>query len=143
VDYINRADLKLLPAFGFLWTPNPKTHFDIYFPQPKIASYLTTLGTRDLWWYIGGEYGGGVWLVELDDSSPAPGLQPADTLMDINDMRVFLGVELTQSGGTGLGKRGAFFEVGYVFEREVVFVAFPADNYSVSETFMLRGGISF
>jgi hypothetical protein len=144
VDYINRVDIKLLPAGGFLWTPNPKTHFDIYFPQPKLASYLTTLGTRDLWWYIGAEYGGGVWFVTLDDSdSGVPGLQPARTVMDINDIRVFLGIEFTQAGGAGLGKRNAFLEVGYVFEREVVVVAFPAESYSVGDTIMLRGGISF
>ncbi len=144
VDYINRADIKLLPALGFLWTPNPKTHFDIYFPQPKIASYLTTLGTREMWWYIGGEYGDGVWTVTLDDAdTTVPGLQPGRTLMDINDIRVFLGIEFTQPGGAGLGKRGAFLEIGYVFEREVFLVSFPTESFSVPETFMLRGGLSF
>jgi hypothetical protein len=144
VDYINRADIKILPAGGFLWTPNPKTHFDVYFPRPRLASYLTTLGTRDLWWYIGGEYGGGVWHVTLDDSIPAfPGLQPAPTLMDINDMRVFIGIEITQTSGAGPGKRNAFVEVGYVFEREVVLVEFPTESYSVGETIMLRGGLAF
>lgn len=144
VDYINRVDIKILPAGGVVWTPNPKTHFDIYFPQPKLASYLTTLGTRDVWWYLGGEYGGGVWHIRLDDSDPLmPGLQPAPTLMDINDIRVFLGLELTQAGGITRGKRSAFLEVGYVFEREVVFAAFPTESYSVGETFMLRGGLAF
>ena len=144
VDYINRSDIKLLPAGGFLWTPNPKTYFDIYFPQPKLASYLTTLGTRDLWWYIGAEYGGGVWSVMLDDADPAlPGLQPAATVLDINDYRVFLGIEFTQPSGMGLGKRNAFLEIGYVFEREVVLQAFPALSYTVGDTFMLRGGLSF
>jgi hypothetical protein len=144
IEYLYRADIKMLPAGGFVWTPNPKTHFDIYFPQPKLASYLTTLGTRDLWWYLGAEYGGGIWHVMLDDADPSlPGLQPAPSLVDINDIRVFLGIEFTQAGGTGMGKRNAFLELGYVFERNVVVVAFPTESYSVSDTIMLRGGISF
>ena len=144
IEYLNRADIKLLPAGGFLWTPNPQTRWDIYFPQPKLATYLTTLGTREMWWYVAGEYGGGVWTVTLDDAQPlVPGLQPARTLMDINDIRVMLGVELNRPGGSGIGQGGMFIEAGYVFRREVILVAFPDESFRVSDTFMLRGGIAF
>jgi hypothetical protein len=144
VDYINRADIKLLPAGGLLWTPNPKTRWDIYFPKPKLASYLTTLGNRELWWYIGGEYGGGAWVVTLDDSDPTvAGLQPGRTLMDINDYRVFVGMELNNPAAAGVGTKGLFLEVGYVFEREVLLLSFPDYGFTPGETFMLRGGITF
>lgn len=144
IEYLNRSDIQLLPAGGLEWTPNPKTRWDIYFPQPKLSTYVTTLGTREMWWYVAAEYGGGVWTVTLDDSdSFAPGKQPGRTLMDINDYRVMLGVELNQPGGSGIGRRGVFVEVGYVFEREVLFEEFPLENYTVGETFMLRGGVSF
>ena len=46
VVYIDRNDLKLLPAFGILWTPNAQTRFDIFFPRPMLSQYLTTAGNR-------------------------------------------------------------------------------------------------
>lgn len=138
VSYINRADLKLLPAFGLLWTPNPQTRWDIFFPQPKLSSYLTTLGTQELWWYIGGEYGGGTWLVQTGSAWAA-----SNQLMDINDIRVFLGLQLKQPVAGGVGDRGMFIELGYVFEREMVYVATPDQSYSLGDTLMVRGGIAF
>jgi hypothetical protein len=76
IEYINRTEIKLLPAFGILWTPNPQTRFDIYFPQPKLATYLTTLGNYEMWWYLGGEYGGDAWTTEVEydvlDTPPGP-----------------------------------------------------------------------
>jgi hypothetical protein len=145
VDYINRADIKLLPAGGVLWTPNPQTRFDIYFPQPKLATYLTTLGNNEMWWYLGGEYGGGSWTanVLLDSDGNGTYENQVYTLMDINDYRVFLGIELHRSGSSGIGQPRMFFEAGYVWNREVVLVAAPADSFSVSDTFMLRGGFAF
>lgn len=136
VEYINRADIKLLPAGGLLWTPNPRTRWDIYFPQPKLATYLTTIGNNDVWWYVGGEYGGGAWTIKQE-------LIDTTTLMDINDMRVMIGLEFGAAGFTGMTKRTGFIEVGYVFDRQIVFVSHPQDNFSLSETFMLRGGLNF
>ena len=134
VEYINRADIKLLPAGGIVWTPNTQTKFDIYFPQPKFASYLTTLGNWDLWWYVAGEYGGGVWTLQYDDGR--------ESLTDINDIRLMLGLELGPPTTGGVGQRGAFFEVGYVWDREIVVVA-AGDSQKLNDAIMLRGGIAF
>jgi hypothetical protein len=134
VEYINRADIKLLPAGGILWTPNPKTRFDIYFPQPKLATYLTTLGNCDVWWYLGGEYGGGVWTLRDD-------ITGVESLVDINDIRVVLGIESGPSATGGLWQRRAFFEVGYVWNREIVAVG--VGNFSPDDAIMLRGGLMF
>lgn len=134
VEYINRADIKLLPAGGIVWTPNTRTRFDIYFPQPKFASYLTTLGNQDLWWYVAGEYGGGVWTLRYDDGR--------ESLTDINDFRLMLGIELGPPSTGGVGQRGVFFEIGYVWNREIVVVA-AADRQQLGDTFMLRGGFAF
>jgi hypothetical protein len=130
VEYINRNDLKLLPAGGVLWTPNPQVRFDIYFPKPKLAIYVTTLGTMEFWAYLAGEYGGGAWTIER-----AAG---GDERIDINDIRAIVGTEFM----TGRSVKG-FFEAGFVFEREVVYVASPQDTFSPGETFMLRGGIAY
>ena len=147
VSYINRADIKLLPALGVTWTPSPKMKWDIFFPQPKLASFLTTLGNHDLWWYVAGEYGGGVWSVDvaapdLTTADPSDYLPSEKTLMDINDIRVTLGIEFGSPANASVGQRGLFFEIGYVFNREMVLVV-PVQQYSLNDTWMLRGGFTF
>ncbi len=130
VMYIDRNDIKILPAGGLLWTPNPHVRFDIFFPQPKLAMYITTLGKVEMWGYLAGEYGGGAWTIERTAGFT--------DRVDINDIRVSAGLEFT-------GPRGVtgFFEVGYVFEREVVYVVTPGDTFSPPDSYMLRAGIAF
>ena len=87
--------MKLLPAFGVLWTPNAQTRFDIFFPRPMLSQYLTTAGNHDLWWYIGAEYGGGAWTIEEEAGTT--------NRVDINDIRVSLGLEFGQSAALQQG----------------------------------------
>lgn len=147
VSYINRADIKLLPAGGIVWTPNPQTRWDIFFPQPKLACYLTTLGNYDLWWYVSGEYGGGTWSLrrwrDVNGNGQKDFGETDNDLMDINDIRVMLGIDIGPPGTSSVGHRGAFFEVGYVWNREVVFVLRPEDSFTPASTLMLRGGFAF
>ena len=135
VAYIDRNDIKLLPVGGFLWTPNPRTRFDIFFPEPKLAQYMTTIGTRALWWYIGGEYGGGAWTIERDAGF--------SDRIDINDIRITLGFEWGQPNVMAQGRRDGFFEVGWVTSREVVFVTFPSETFQPRDSFMLRIGFGY
>ena len=129
VEYIDRNDLKLLPAGGVLWEPSPKTRFDISFPRPKLAKYFTTLGANEVWWYVGAEYGGGAWYVRDMGGNPYTGP------IDINDYRAFAGLDFTRpSGLTG------FVEGGYVFEREIFYVAVQ-NVFPLEDTFMLRAGL--
>lgn len=130
VEYINRNDLKLLPAGGVLWTPNPQVRFDIYFPKPKLAMYVTTIGYTEIWAYLAGEYGGGAWTIER-----AAG---GDERIDINDIRAIVGTEWQMRNSLK-----GFVEGGFVFNREVVYVAEPLDSFDPGETFMLRGGIAY
>ncbi len=127
--YLDRLKVKFLPAGGILWTPNPKTQFDIVFPNPKLASFLTVVGNTEYWWYIAGEYGGGNWTVERIDGS--------DDRVDINDIRAIVGVEWTT-----LNRMQGFFEAGFVFEREVLYYS-GVQNFEPGETFMLRAGLSY
>ena len=62
--------------------------------------------------------------------------------MDINDIRVTIGLELGSPANASVGQRGFFFEVGYVFNREMVLVV-PVQQYSLNDTWMLRGGFTF
>ncbi len=137
VEYIDRADIKLLPAGGVLWTPNAHTRWDIYFPRPKLATYFTTLGNTEFWWYVGGEYGGDNWTIERTDfNDPA---QPTfDDRVDYNDFRAAIGLEWFNPYGVK-----GFVEGGYLFEREVVYVERPQDSFSPDETFMIRAGLAY
>lgn len=133
VNYVDRVNVKILPAGGVLWQPNPQTRFDIVFPKPKLAQYLTTVGNTDFWWYVGGEYGGGSWTIER--------ISPVATFSDqadINDIRVIGGLEWTHH----FGLKG-FVEAGYVFDREVVYRVRPQDSFNMQDTIMLRGGLSY
>jgi len=132
--YIDRVKIKLLPAAGILWTPNPQTRWDIFFPSPKLANYWTTITNKEVWWYLGGEYGGGSWSIERE-VAPSRG---EDDRMDINDIRVFLGVEMWN-----LNRYFGFAEIGYVFDRELVFFKEPGDSIHVDETVMVRSGFAW
>ena len=135
VIYLDRNKVKLLPAGGVLWQPNPDTRFDLFFPEPKLAHYLATVGTADTWWYVGGYYGGGSWTVKRDS-----GVKES---IDINDIRLVLGLEWGRSDQMRDGRRVGFFEVGYVFDRELLFKETPLDNLDLQDTFMLRAGIGY
>jgi hypothetical protein len=130
VWYLNRNDLKLLPAGGLVWQPNPQTKFDILFPNPKYTQYLTTIGNSDVWWYVAGEYGGGAWTIERADGT--------SDRIDINDIRVKVGIDwINQRNWRG------FVEAGYVFNRRVVYVVDPTDNFKARDAFLLGAGFSF
>lgn len=130
VMYLDRNDIKLLPAGGILWTPTPQVRFDIFFPQPRLSAYLMTVGRYEVWWYLAGEYGGGAWTIERTDGTT--------DRIDINDIRFSGGLEWTGPQGFT-----AFIEVGYVFEREVFYVVDPTDTFEPPDTVMLRTGFSW
>lgn len=128
--YLDRNKIKILPAGGLLWTPTPQVRFDIFFPQPKLSAYLTTVGRYELWGYVAGEYGGGAWTIERADGT--------SDRVDINDIRASAGIEWT-------GPRGltGFVEGGFVFKRQVIYVVTPSDSFDPGDTYMIRAGISF
>jgi hypothetical protein len=130
VTYLDRVDIKLLPAGGILWTPNPRTRLDIYFPRPKLSHYLTTVGNTDVWIYLNAEYGGGSWTIRR------PGV--TDRSMDINDIRVGGGLEWTHQFGLA-----AFVEAAYVFNRELVFASGDPATHELDDTYMVRGGLIY
>ena len=133
VYYVDRNRVKLLPGGGILWTPNPQVRFDIAFPNPKLSQYLTTVGNSEVWWYLAGEYGGGTWTVERTSG--------ASDRVDINDIRVLLGVEWGPSEFFRIGRRLAFFEAAWITNRELVFRS--GDRADLNDTFMLRAGFGY
>ena len=134
VYVLDRIRYNVIPAGGILWQPNPYTRFDIFFPQPKLARYWRTVGTQDVWGYLGGEYGGGSWTVTRDNKD--------EQLIDINDYRVMLGLEWGQHEYIRAGRRNAFVEVGYVFDREILYEN-KNNRFTQDDAIMFRAGIGY
>lgn len=130
VEYLDRVDRKLLPAFGVFMSPNPNIRWDLYFPRTKLAHRLPNLGDFEVWSYVGGEYGGGSWAIDRRDGR--------SDQADINDVRAYMGLEWM-----GPRRVTGFLEVGYVFEREIVYRSSPNRPLDVEDAFMFRSGLAF
>jgi hypothetical protein len=135
VVYADRNQIKILPAGGLLWQPNPNVRWDIFFPEPKLSSYLTTVGKTDWWWYINGYYGGGSWTVKRDDGT--------NDAIDIDDLRVMVGFEWGQNELLRTGRRIGFVEAGYVFDRKITYVVTPTDSIDLEDGWVIRAGLAY
>jgi hypothetical protein len=133
VVYLDRVLIKLLPAGGVIWTPNPDARYEFLFPNPKLARRLTTLGNTDLWIYGFGEYGGGSWTIQRNN----PVFGNFNDQADYNDIRFGGGLET-------FGFRGmhGWFEVAYVFNRQIIYRS-ATPEYNPSDSIMLRAGLSY
>lgn len=135
VYYLDRDTIKLLPAGGLLWQPTPNTRFDIFFPEPKLAQYWRTIGTQDVWWYLAGEYGGGAWTIERTGGQ--------EDSVEMNELVVMGGFEWGRSELIRTGRRRAFVEFGWVFDREVHYENNPQDDFTPEGAFIVRGGFGY
>ncbi|MEX2170205.1 MAG: hypothetical protein WD851_12910 [Pirellulales bacterium] len=127
--YLDRVDVKILPVGGVHWIPNPDWDLYLVFPNPKARRRFTTIGNSQWWWYVSGEYGGDSWTVDRGT---------VNDRVDYNDIRVIVGLEWeTQTLIHG------FFEVGYVWDREIVFADSGAPAFKPDDTYMLRTGVDF
>jgi hypothetical protein len=130
VVYLDRNLVKILPAGGLIWTPNPDCRAELLFPNPKISRRWRTIGTVDVWGYVSGEYGGGAWTIRRANGSSDD--------VDYNDIRVMLGAEtFSQRGIHGN------FEVGFVCDRALVYRSGDPSRYYPSDTMMLRAGVAY
>lgn len=138
VIYLDRNQVKLLPAVGFTWTPNATSRFDIFFPAPRAAWKFGQTGRHAWWGYMAGEYGGGAWTFRR---SPLSG--GMITRFDYNDIRISLGTEWTPLAPTGLAGN---FEIGYVFYRQLFYVTGPPGFQQITDlpsTMMFRLGLAY
>jgi hypothetical protein len=135
VWYLDRERIKLLPAGGIVWTPTPDIRFDILFPNPRFTQRLATTNNTDWWWYVSGDYGGGVWTIKRVEGPDAGNVD----LVDYNDIRIALGVEFKRltSGLTGL------FEVGGAFDRSLDYRSLSPSTFYPQSAFFLRAGLMF
>ncbi len=134
VEYLDRNDVKIFPAIGFLWEPDENRRYDIYFPRPKFSHYWTTRGNSTIWWHVGAEYGGGAWTFKRTVAPDEGTTEQAD----INDIRIFTGIEWDR-----LQRVTGLLEIGYVFEREIYVRNHRDEDLDLDDTVMIRGGIKF
>jgi hypothetical protein len=134
VYYLDRESIKILPAGGLLWQPDPYTRFDIFFPEPKLAKYWRTIGTQDVWWYVAGEYGGDSWTITRSTNT--------EERVDINQVAITFGWEWGRSDLIRMGQRTAFIEFGGVFARELKYETSPHDQ-DLGEALMVRAGFGY
>ena len=128
--YLDRLNVKILPAGGVYYRPSPEWDLYLVFPNPKIRNFISAVGNTKWFWYVAGEYGGGTWTVKRQFV--------AEDQFDYNDIRVSGGLEFeTQTMIRG------HLEVGYVFDRELLFRSGEPGSFNLDDTIMFRGGIDF
>jgi hypothetical protein len=132
IVYLDRNQVKILPAVGLTWVPDANSRYDIFFPAPKAARRFADLGRHSLWGFVAGEYGGGAWTFRRNTGQISP--------FDYNDIRISLGTEWVPK--TPLGLAGSF-EVGYVFYRQLFYVDGPPQIQDLPDTLMLRLGLAY
>jgi hypothetical protein len=147
VWYLDRVKVKLLPAGGLVWTPNPNVYFDILFPNPKAAMRLTNWGNTEWWLYARGEYGGGVWTIRRDpdpgyyDGNPAnPRNYPSMShdLVDYDDIRIALGLDFKT-----IRHLNGYFEVGLSCDRQLNYESGLPSSYYPNTTVFIGAGLSY
>lgn len=127
IVYINREQIKLLPSGGLIWHPNADTLFKLTFPDPKLSKRIKATSDADIWVYLQGNYGGGVWTITDVSGTMEP--------TDYNDIRLGIGLELENKS-----RFSGFFEFGGAFGRELYR---SGRSWSAENTWYLRTGIVF
>jgi hypothetical protein len=127
--YVNRNQVKVLPAGGIIWNQSDATRWFLVFPQPKVSHCFGTFGGTQIWGYVAGEFGGGRWEIEI--------VRGVNDSFDYTDLRVLLGLESVNAAGL----RG-HLEFGYVFNRKVNLSNAGAD-FTLPSTLMARAGFRY
>ena len=129
VLYLNRDNVRLLPAGGAIWCPSDWAKFELLFPKPKLAlRYNAGPGFED-WVFGTAEFGGNTWSIERENGMPDQ--------VTLLDYRILGGIERKLNGGAGYR-----LEAGYVFGRSVEYSS-NVGNFDPSDTFIVRGGVTY
>ncbi len=131
VVYLDREDIGFLPAVGFITKPNDDVKIELIMPRPKVSYRYAQDDTKDKFIYLAGEFGGGSWAIERANRM--------DDIATYSDWRAVLGWEQKPTNGNGSTN---FFEIGYVFNRELEYKSGIGD-FDPSATFMLRSGARY
>ncbi len=131
VVYLNRRDLSVIPAAGFIYEPTPNVKYEAIMPRPRVSWRLSGQGSNsERRLYLGGEFGGGIWSIQRTDTL-------MQDLLTYNDYRVLIGIE--SKGQMGLSRR---LEAGYVFGRELEFDS-ATPNVRLDDSLFVRAGVTY
>ena len=129
VLYLNRDNIRLLPAGGVIWKPTPDYCFELIFPKPKLGTRVNVGKGYEDWVFVTAEFGGNTWAIVR-----AGGAEDKVTWIDY---RAMVGYERRVDGGGGYR-----LEAGYVFGRNLEYASGIGD-FDPTPTFIIRGGITF
>jgi hypothetical protein len=129
VLYLNRDNVRILPAGGLIWKPTPDFDFELIFPKPKLGARVNVGNGYEDWIFTTAEFGGNTWSIVR-----VGGVEDKVTWIDY---RVMFGYERRVDGGGGYR-----LEAGYVFGRELEYASGIGD-FDPTPTFILRGGLTF
>lgn len=129
VLYLNRDNIRLLPAGGVIWKPTPDFCFELIFPKPKLGARVNVGKGYEDWVFVTAEFGGNTWAIVR-----AGGAEDKVTWIDY---RAMVGYERRVDGGGGYR-----LEAGYVFGRNLEYASGLGD-FDPTPTFIIRGGITF
>jgi hypothetical protein len=127
--YLNRDNIRLLPAGGAIWRPTPDFCFELIFPKPKLGTRVNVGHGYEDWIYVTAEFGGNTWAIVRTGG--------AEDKVTWIDYRAMFGYERRVDGGGGYR-----LEAGYVFGRQVEYASGLGD-FDPTPTFILRGGLTF
>jgi hypothetical protein len=138
--YIDRLQIKLLPAGGIVWTPNPEWEFNILFPNPKIRMHWRNFGSTDWWIYCAGDYGGGSWTIKRANipGISDPVVAGQNDAFDYDDIRVSVGLEFSTPRNFN-----GWFEMGGAFARQIHYRSGFPDNFFPNNALFLRAGLAY
>lgn len=128
--YLDRDDIRAMPAAGAIWTPNDDWKVEVLFPRPRIMRKLS--GSDDektRWAYLGGEFGGNTYAIER------PGM--VRDVVTYSVLRMYLGYEVKRA--KGFSPR---VELGWSFNRSLEYQSGVGDM-DLPATAMLRIGGGF
>jgi hypothetical protein len=128
VLYLDRQDVRVLPAGGLIWTPSDAQRYELLFPRPKLAHRIDWGTDFEDWLYLGAEFGGNSFAYDLNGDVE---------IVTLRDYRIYLGLERKFDGGAGYR-----LEVGYAFSRSAEFASGLAEM-TFPATAHLRIGASY
>lgn len=129
VVYLDREDVKVIPAVGWIYTPREDWRLEFVFPRPKLAVRFSQREQYSRWGYLLGEFGGGSWSVERRNGR--------QDIVSYSDLRLLFGFEQRYVNG-----RSLLLEIGVVFDREIEFKSNNGD-FDPSTTGLLRTGVVY
>lgn len=130
VVYLDRENIKMLPAAGMIMWFSEGSRLELIFPKPKFTYRIEKTEELERWAYISGEFGGGSWGIQR-------GATGIDDIATYSDLRLIGGLETKHTGGM-ISK----LEVGFVFNRQLEYKS-DIGNYDISPTGMLRYQLTF